>query len=107
MFRGGAAFTYAIGVNGNSDRNGMVAEGFLRVMPIERLMLGADALAFFRDTDDYEDRVVTLTGAVGSFFVDPLGAFLAVDGQLFGEPAQQALPGQDDVRVRVIAAAGF
>jgi len=107
MFRGGAAFTYAIGVNGNSERNGMVAEGFLRVMPIERLMLGADVLGFFRDTDDYDDRVITITGAAGYFFVDPVGAFLAVDGQLFGEPAEQALPGQDDVRVRVIAAAGF
>ncbi|MBL9026724.1 MAG: hypothetical protein JNL21_31280 [Myxococcales bacterium] len=107
MFRGGAAFTYAIGVDGNSDRNGMVAEGFVRVMPIERLAIGADAMAFFRDTADYEDRVITITGAAGYFFIDAVGAFLAVDGQLFGEPTEQALPGQDDVRLRVIAAAGF
>lgn len=107
VIRGGAAFTYAIGLNGDSDRNGMVAEGFVRVMPIERLAFGADAMAFFRDTANYEDRVVTITGAAGYFFIDPVGAFLAVDGQLFGEPTEQALPGQDDVRVRVIAAAGF
>ncbi len=107
VIRGGAAFTYAIGVEGDSDRNGMLVEGFVRVRPIERLMIGAEAFSFFRNTDDFDDRVVTITGAVGYFFLDPIGAFLAVDGILPGEAAEQTLPGQDDVRLRVIGAVDF
>lgn len=107
IIRGGATFTYAIGVEGDSDRNGILVEGFVRVRPIERLVFGADAFSFFRNTDDFDDRVVTITGAAGYFFLDPIGAFLAVDGILAGETAEQTLPGQDDVRLRVIAAVDF
>ncbi len=107
VLRGGATLTYAFGVRDAGDQEAMVAEGFLRVRPIPRLELGADVMGFLRDRADGDDWVVTLTGAAGYFIVDPLGVFLAVDGQLFGPAALEALPGQDDVRVRLITAIQF
>jgi hypothetical protein len=107
VLRGGAAFTYAWGVRDAGEQESMLAEGFVRVRPIERLDLGVDTVAWFRDRSDPDDWIVTITGAAGYFIVDPLGVFVAVDGQLFGPSAEQALPGLDDARVRVITSIQF
>jgi len=107
VIRGGATLTQAWGVADAGDQESLLVEGFLRVRPIERLDLGVDTVAWLRDRADPDDWLVTITGAAGYFIVDPLGVFLAVDGQLFGPSTEQALPGLDDVRLRVITSLQF
>ncbi len=107
VVRGGASFTYAWGIADQGDTLSALAEGFIRVRPIERLSLGANGMFWSRDLAAESDWAVTITGSVGYFIVDPLGVFLAVDGFLLGEEANQALPPKDDVRLRVIGAVDF
>ncbi len=94
-------------VKSDGDRRTALFEGFLRVRPIPRLSLGAEGVVWLRDLPATDDYLATITGAAGYFIVDPLGVFVAVDGQLFGSPTAQQLPGLDDVRVRVIGAVQF
>jgi len=107
VIRGGANFTYAWGNADQGDTLSLLGEGFIRVRPIERLSLGANAVFWKRDLASESDWLVTITGSAGYFIVDPLGIFLAVDGFLLGEQAEQALPPKDDVRFRVIGAVDF
>jgi hypothetical protein len=107
VVRGGASFTYAWGIADQGDTLSALAEGFIRVRPIERLSLGANGMFWSRDLAADSDWTVTITGSVGYFIVDPLGVFLAVDGFLLGGQAEEALPPKDDVRFRVIGAVDF
>lgn len=105
--RGGVSFAYAWGYEGDGDREVALVEGFVRVRPIERLSLGATGTYFLRDTSDSDQYLALITGSAGYFILDPLGIFLAVDGQLFGDATEEAIPGLDDVRLRVIGAVEF
>jgi hypothetical protein len=107
MFRGGASFTYAWGIDEQPDTTALLGEAFLRVMPIPKLSLGASALTYLRDTSRTDDYQVAITGGAGYFFVDPLGLFLAVDGLLQGAESEQANTPRDDVRLRVVGALEF
>lgn len=107
MFRGGASFTYAWGIDEQPDTTALMGEAFLRVMPIPKLSLGASALTFLRDTSRTDDYQVAITGGGGYFFVDPLGLFLAVDGLLQGAESEQANTPRDDVRFRLVGALEF
>ena len=105
--RGGVTATYALGVAGAPETESLVLEAFLRVMPLERLVLGADLLHWHRDLSAGDDTTLTVSGAAGYFIADPIAAFVAVDGQLFGDAARDSLPGQDDLRIRLIGTASF
>ncbi len=105
--RGGASFAYGWGHEGDGAREIALIEGFLRVRPIERLTLGASGSYFLRGVDAEADWVALITGSVGYFVVDPLGVFVAFDGQLFGAGTEEALPGLDDMRLRLIGAIEF
>ncbi len=107
LVRGGASFAYAWGVADQGETESLLFEGFVRVMPIERLSFGANASYWLRDQAAEADWAATITGAAGYFIVDPLGVFLAVDGILLGDGANQALPPKDDVRFRLIGAVDF
>lgn len=107
MVRGGASFIYAWGIADQGDTESALVEGFIRVRPIERLSIGANGTFWLRDIAAESDWTATITGSIGYFIVDPLGVFLAVDGFVNGEEAEQALPPKDDVRFRVIGAVDF
>lgn len=106
LLRGGVSFAYAWGLEGE-EVEGLVFEAFARVRPIPRLSLGATGMYFQRDLDQTDDFVALITGSVGYFIVDPLAVFLAVDGQISGQAAEQEIVGLDDVRGRLIGAVEF
>jgi hypothetical protein len=107
LIRGGVVFTHAWGVDDQPDTRAIAAEGFIRVKPIDRLSLGLNATYWVRDLAADSDYSVVITGGAGVFIVEPLAAFLAVDGLLQGEEAAQNETPKDDVRLRVIGAVEF
>jgi len=107
LIRGGVAFTHAWGVDDQPDTRAIAAEAFIRVKPIERISVGLDATYWVRDLSAESDYSVVITGGVGVFIVEPLAAFLAVDGLLQGAEAAQSETPKDDVRLRVIGAVEF
>ncbi len=107
LIRGGVTFTHAWGVDDQPDTRAIAAEAFIRVKPIERISVGLDATYWVRDLAAESDYSVVITGGVGVFIVEPLAAFLAVDGLLQGAEAAQNETPKDDVRLRVIGAVEF
>ncbi len=104
VVRGGVAFTYALGVGANGSQNAMAVDTFVKVTPIEPLMLAADATYWKRDTGKPTDQVVLLTASVGVRIVKPFASYFAFDKQIFGAAAKAALPSEDSYRFRLIAA---
>jgi hypothetical protein len=105
--RAGADFVYAWGVGENGLLRSWLVDGFVRVEPIDRLLLGARGFAWVRDATNTSDRVVEVTGAAGYRVADPLEALVAVSRTLLGDAARTALPGVDRWNVRVIARVVF
>jgi len=91
--RGGAAFTYALGVQDNGPREAAVVDVSLRVEPVARLILAARFDAYLRDMGAPDDRVFSVTGALGFRFAPPLEAFLALTRSLPSASAEASTPG--------------
>lgn len=107
VVRGGAAFSYALGVDDDGAKNALALDVFAKATLFSRLLLGADFTYWMRDTAADTDDVVLFTGAAGVQIAKPLSALVAFDGQFFGDQARAALPDEDDYRLRVIAAFDF
>ena len=106
--RGGASFTYAWGVGPVGAQRGWVADAFVRVEPIPRLLLGARASRFVRDTDaEATDALGLLTGSVGFRVAAPLEIHLVGDRSLPTSRAAAALPQADFFDARVVTRAYF
>jgi hypothetical protein len=104
LVRGGAAFGYAMGVGDEGARNAFEVDSFVKVTPIDLLLLGADVTYWKRDTRVATDQVVLVTATVGVRPLWPFAGYFAFDRQIFGAAAKAALPGQDTYRFRLIAA---
>lgn len=101
--RAGIAGTYAWGVEDDADRRSMVANVFLRVEPIERVLLGARVDRFWLDTNTDSDATVTqLTATAGYRLADPLEAFLVGTRSLSSDTAEAALPGTEYWEARAV-----
>lgn len=103
--RGGGVVTWAQGVADDGDRSALAVEGFARMEGwpvVPRLIVGADAALHQRDLATRGDAVTTLIGAAGVRIAPPLAALVAVEGSLYGDAAADALPGRDDLRLRLI-----
>lgn len=105
--RAGADFVYAWGVGEDGTRRSWLADGFVRVEPIDRLLLGARGFTWLRDTTAASNRVSAVTGAVGYRIADPLETFVAVTRTLAGTEAAKALPGVDRWDVRIVGRVVF
>ncbi|MFT3776511.1 MAG: hypothetical protein QM820_65050 [Minicystis sp.] len=105
--RAGADFVYAWGVGENGLQRSYLIDGFLRLEPIDRLLFGARAFTWLRDTGVASDRVTEVTGAAGYRIADPLETFVAVSRTLAGAKAEEALPGVGHWDVRVIGRVVF
>lgn len=101
--RGGAAFTYAMGVRDDGSREAASIDWSLRGEPIERFILGARGLVYLRDVRASDDRIVSVTGLAGYRVAPPLEAFLALTRQLAEPATRSALPGSDFWEGRVAA----
>lgn len=104
LVRGGAAFGYAMGVADQGAQNAFEVDTFVKVTPIDLLVLGADVTYWKRDTRVPTDQMVLFTGTAGVHVVWPFAAYLAYDRQVLGDAAKSALPSEDTNRFRVIAA---
>lgn len=93
--RGGAAFTYALGVRDDGTREAFSVDWSLRVEPVSRFILGARGFVYARDVRDGDDRILSVTGLVGYRIAAPLEAFLALTRQLPEAATRSALPGSD------------
>jgi len=93
--RGGASFTYALGVRDDGAREALVLDASLRAEPIERFIVAARGALFARDLAAGDDRVFTLTGAVGVRLAPPLEVFLALTRSAPEGAAQSAVPGSN------------
>jgi hypothetical protein len=99
--RAGADFVHAWGVGEVGTQRSYVIDGFLRLEPIDRLLFGARAFTWLRDTTQAASRVSEVTGAAGYRIADPLEVFVSVSRTLAGAQAATALPGVDGWDVRV------
>lgn len=93
--RGGAAFTYALGVRDDGSREAASIDWSLRGEPIERFILGARGFVYLRDVKADDDRLISITGLVGFRVIAPLETFLALTRQLPEAATRSALPGSD------------
>src|SRR5262249_49912842 len=100
--RGGAAFTYAWGVDDAGAQRGMLGDVFVRAEPIERLLCGVRGVYWMRGTSRSDGTVVTLTARVGWRFAPPLEVFLDLVRSLPSARAQDALPGSNFWEPRLV-----
>ncbi|MFO0611449.1 MAG: hypothetical protein U0414_02590 [Polyangiaceae bacterium] len=107
VVRGGAAFSYALGVDDDGGKSAVAVDVFARATLWTRLLLGADFTYWMRDTAREGDDALLFTGAAGVQVAKPLSALVAFDGQFFGDAARASLPDEDDYRLRVIVAFDF
>ena len=102
--RAGTSFTYAWGYDDDGDQTGFLWDVFARVEPIDRLIFGARAFYWVRDTrPTSEDSIAYVVGSAGYRIFDPLEVFAAVDRTIPTTLAETALPGTDAWDLRVIA----
>ena len=105
--RGGVVYTYGWGLEDRGDRTTWLLDAFVRVEPVARLIFGARVARWQRNTDEATDRITTVLGSVGVRWIDPLETHLAVERNIPGARAQDALPGADTWDFRLIVRAIF
>lgn len=98
----GADVSWLGGIGDRGEREGLLVDGWARVEPIERLLIGAYVSHFIRNLALGTDQLTVLTVAVGARIVEPLRAFLALDGRFADDVAQLAEPGTRGWTVRVV-----
>lgn len=106
--RAGAGGTYAWGVGANGVQEALLIDGFVRVEPVDRFLLGARATHFVRDTSiGAGDSISTLTGTVGYRLAEPVETFFAIAHQVPSDFARAILPGSEFWEARVVTRVVF
>ena len=106
--RAGLGGTYAWGIASNGIQEAVLLDAFVRAEPLARVLLGARATHFVRDTSVSPlDAVTNLTGTVGYRVADPMESFLAVSKQAPTDFARGILPGSDAWEVRAVTRIAF
>ncbi len=99
----GFATTYAIGVGDDGKKPSLLIDGFLRVEPWSKLVLGAHAVTRHRDLRVAGDRTTELTMAAGWRPTPPLEALLAFELPFVADGARATSPAPDSWRIRAVA----
>lgn len=106
--RAGAAFTYAWGVGPVGAQRALLADVFVRVEPIERLLLGARASYFVRDDDaPSTDAITQLLLSAGFRIAAPLEVHLVGSRALPTTLTKDALPASDALDLRAVGRVFF
>jgi hypothetical protein len=106
--RGGVSFTYAWGVELTSDQRAAVGDAFVRVEPVERLLVGLRGSLWVRDTQaPAADQILTVHGSVGWRFADPFELHTAVTRSSPTSAAHAASPGAEHWEARLAARVVF
>jgi hypothetical protein len=106
--RAGIDFVYAWGVGADGTQRSLIADAFVRVEPIDRLLLGLRTSYWVRDISaEPTDAVTSLSGAVGWRIADPLETFLALTRSAPTTRANASAPGSDYWEPRLVARVVF
>jgi hypothetical protein len=106
--RAGVIATYAWGVDTNGAQRAVLADSFVRVEPINRLILGLRASYLVRDVGANPlDALTTFWATVGYRIRDPLETFIAFSRSIPTSRADSELPGVDNWDLRAIARVVF
>lgn len=106
--RAGAAFTYAWGVGPVGAQRALLADVFVRVEPIERLLLGARASYFVRDdAAPSTDAITQVLASAGFRIAAPLEVHLVGARALPTTLTKDALPASDALDLRAVGRVFF
>lgn len=100
--RAGAVATVAWGVGTDGERVSYLVEGFARVEPVERLLLGLRYSFLQRDDRLESNQVHSVLGTVGYRVIEPLEVFASASRAVPGANAAAALPGSDQWEFRLV-----
>jgi hypothetical protein len=102
--RAGADYTFGWGVGTNGTQDSSLVDGFARVEPVSRFIVGGRLSYLTRNTSALSaDTVTSLMGTLGWRFGDPLEAFVAVTRAWASTEAQAEAPGSDFTQLQLIA----
>jgi hypothetical protein len=106
--RAGIIATYAWGVDTNGAQRAVLADSFVRVEPINRLIFGLRASYLVRDVGANPlDALTTFWATVGYRIRDPLETFIAFSRSIPTSRADSELPGVNNWDLRAIARVVF
>lgn len=102
--RAGTGMTYAWGLNDDGARRSMLLDAFVRLEPVDRLMLGLRGSYWDRNLQGPDpDTLVNVTGSVGYRWARPFETHLAVTKQAPSLVAQSAIAGSDFWEFRLVS----
>jgi len=102
--RAGVDYSYAWGVGENGTQIATITDGYFRVEPVPRLIVGGRVSYWLRNASAVsEDTETSVTGTVGWRFGDPLETFVAVTRAFSSTEAQTEDVGSDYTELRVVA----
>jgi hypothetical protein len=99
--RGGVSYTYGWGVADDADQTSTATDVFVKVEPIDRLLLGARLSYWVRDTGaPSANAITTIFGSVGWRIFDPLEFHVAVTRAVPTSLTRTELAGSDFLELR-------
>jgi hypothetical protein len=106
--RAGVAYTYAWGVADDADQTSTATDVFVKIEPIDRLLLGARLSYWVRDTGaPSTDAITTIYGSVGWRIFDPLEFHLGVTRAIPATLTRTELAGSDFLELRGVTRVVF
>jgi hypothetical protein len=106
--RGGVSYTYAWGVADDPEQTSTATDVFVKVEPIDRLLLGARLSYWVRDTGaPSTDAITTFFGSVGWRIFDPLEFHVAVTRAIPATLTRTELTGSDYLELRGVTRVVF
>lgn len=106
--RAGAGLTHAWGLGDDGARRSMLFDAFVRIEPVDGLMLGLRGSYWDRNlAGAAPDTLVNVTGSVGYRWARPFETHMAVTKQAPSNVAQSALAGSDFWEFRLVSRIAF
>lgn len=102
--RAGAGMTYAWGLANDGARRSMLFDAFMRLEPVDRLMIGLRGSYWNRNVEGQDpDTLVNVTGSVGYRWARPFETHVAVTKQAPSTVAHSAISGSDFWEIRLVS----
>jgi hypothetical protein len=102
-----AAVAYALGVENDGGRDGLLVDAGVWVEPLEWLLFAARGSHFVRNLDGDGDHLTSLLLAAGVRPLEPLDVWLSAERAFAGDAAAAALVGVERWDIRAVAHARF
>ncbi len=105
--RAGVSVTRGWGVDDDGARGALLVEGFARIEPVARFIVGLRATWWQRDDRVDDDQVLTLLGSVGWRLFEQLELHVAASRQTASARTLGALPGIENTELRAVTRVVF